>query len=148
MFPTTRRSVIVALGSEDDEQRRRAFDTYVAIYWKPLYKYLRVTNRRSETDAEDQTQAFLARCFESGSLASYDATKARFRTFLRVLFDRFVMNEIKASQRQKRGGGGIALDFAHAAEEIAREHDRGGSPEGYFQRAWVRSGFALAVGRL
>jgi RNA polymerase sigma factor (sigma-70 family) len=148
MFPTTRRSVIVALGSDDDEQRRRAFDTFVAIYWKPLYKYLRVTNPRSETDTEDRTQAFLTRCFESGSLASYDAAKATFRTFLRVLFDRFVMNEAKASQRQKRGGGAITLDFAHAEEEIAREHDREGSPEDYFQREWVRSVFALAVERL
>jgi RNA polymerase sigma factor (sigma-70 family) len=148
MFPTTRRSVIVALGSDDDEQRRRAFDTFVAIYWKPLYKYLRVTNRSSEADAEDQTQGFLARCFESGSLASYDAAKATFRTFLRMLFDRFVTNEVKASQRQKRGGGAITLDFAHAEEEIAREHDRGGSPEDYFRREWVRSVFALAVERL
>jgi RNA polymerase sigma factor (sigma-70 family) len=148
MFPTTRRSVIVALGSDDDEQRRRAFETFVAIYWKPLYKYLRVTNRSSEADAEDQTQGFLTRCFESGSLASYDAAKATFRTFLRMLFDRFVTNEVKASQRQKRGGGAITLDFAHAEEEIAREQDRGGSPEDYFQREWVRSVFALAVERL
>ena len=148
MFPTTRRSVIVALGSDDDERRRRAFDTFVAIYWKPLYKYLRVTDRRSETDAEDLTQAFLAKCFENGSLASYDSAKATFRTFLRMLFDRFVMNEVKASQRQKRGGGATMLDFSHAEEEIAREHDRGGSPEDYFQREWVRSVFALAVERL
>jgi RNA polymerase sigma factor (sigma-70 family) len=140
--------VIVALGSDDDEQRRRAFDTFAAIYWKPLYKYLRVKNRLNETDAEDLTQAFLAKCFENGSLASYDAAKATFRTFLRMLFDRFVTNEVKASQRQKRGGGAIALDFAHAEEEIAREHDRGGSPEDYFQREWVRSVFALAVERL
>jgi RNA polymerase sigma factor (sigma-70 family) len=148
MFPTTRRSVIVALGSDDDEQRRRAFDTFVAIYWKPLYKYLRVSHRRNETDAEDLTQAFLAKCFENGSLANYDAAKATFRTFLRVLFDRFVANEHKASQRQKRGGDAIALDFENAEQEIAREHDRGGSPEDYFQREWVRSVFALAVERL
>src|SRR5258708_36803594 len=118
MLPTTRRSVIVALGSDDDDQRRRAFDTFVAIYWKPLYKYLRVTNRRSETDAEDQTQAFLARCFESGSLASYDAAKATFRTFLRVLFDRFVMNKVKAPERQN-GGGGVARPSLPPAESSA-----------------------------
>jgi RNA polymerase sigma factor (sigma-70 family) len=148
MFPTTRRSVIVALGSDDDEQRRRAFDTFVAIYWKPLYKYLRVANRLDKSDAEDLTQSFLAKCFENGALASYDTAKASFRTFLRVLFDRFVANEHKASQRQKRGGGAIALDFENAEQEIAREHDRAGSPEDYFQREWVRSVFALAVGRL
>jgi hypothetical protein len=96
MFPTTRRSVIAALGSDDEEQRRRAFDTFVAIYWKPLYKYLRVANRRNEDVAEDLTQSFLAKCFENGSLAAYDAAKASFRTFLRLLFDRLVANEVKA----------------------------------------------------
>jgi hypothetical protein len=70
MFPTTRRSVIAALASENAEQRRRAFDTFVALYWKPLYKYLRVARGREVADAEDSTQAFLAKCFENGSLTA------------------------------------------------------------------------------
>jgi len=148
MFPTTRRSVIAALASDDDEQRRRAFDTFVALYWKPLYKYLRVARHRELADAEDLTQAFLAKCFENGALAAYDAAKANFRTFLRMLFDRFVANEVKASQRLKRGGGTESLDFTNAEAEIAREHDRGGTPEDYFQREWARSVFSLAVERL
>jgi RNA polymerase sigma factor (sigma-70 family) len=148
MFPTTRRSVIVALASDDDEQRRRAFDTFVALYWRPLYKYLRVARDRELADAEDLTQAFLAKCFENGALAAYDTTKASFRTFLRMLFDRFVANELKASLRQKRGGGSVSLDFHNAEDEIAREHDRGGTPEDYFQREWARSVFSLAVVRL
>jgi len=148
MFPTTRRSVIAALASDDDEQRRRAFDTFVALYWKPLYKYLRVARGRESADAEDLTQAFLAKCFENGALNAYDAAKASFRTFLRMLFDRFVANEVKASLRQKRGGGSTRLDFEHAEVEIAREHDRGGTPEDYFQREWARSVFSLAVERL
>ncbi len=148
MFPTTRRSVILALASDDDEQRRRAFDTFTALYWKPLYKYLRVVRGREGADAEDLTQAFLTKCFENGSLAPYDATKASFRTFLRLLFDRFVANEFKASLRQKRGGDSVQLDFIDAEAEIAREHNREGSPEDYFQREWARSVFALAVERL
>jgi hypothetical protein len=41
-FPTTRRSVVLALSSDDAAARTRAFDTLVALYWKPLYKYARV----------------------------------------------------------------------------------------------------------
>jgi RNA polymerase sigma factor (sigma-70 family) len=145
LFPTTRRSVIVALNSDDAAERTRAFDALVALYWKPLYKYARVAHSRGAADAEDATQSFLARMFERNALAVYDATKASFRTFLRVLFDRHIANEVKASQRSKRGGG---LDFRAAEEEIEREHDRGGSPEDYFQREWVRSVFAVAVERL
>jgi hypothetical protein len=148
MFPTTRRSVIVALASDDEEQRRRGFDTLVAIYWKPLFKYLRVARGCDRADAEDLTQAFLAKCFENGSLATYEADKASFRTLLRVLFDRFVANEVKASERKKRGAGLVALDFDNAEQEIGRELNGGRSPEEYFQREWVRSVFALAVERL
>jgi len=145
LFPTTRASVIVALNSDDAAARSRAFDTLVALYWKPLYKYARVAHSRDAADAEDATQSFLARMFERNALASYDGAKASFRTFLRTLFDRQIANEVKASQRIKRGGG---LDFRAAEDEIEREHDRGGSPEDYFQREWVRSVFALAVERL
>lgn len=148
MFPSTRRSVIAALASDDAEARTRAFDTLVAIYWKPLYKYARVAHRRGPTDAEDHTQSFLARAFERNSLAGYDAAKASFRTFLRALFDRHIANEMKAGTRLKRGGGEAHVDFAAAEAEAAREHDRGGTPEEYFRREWIRSLFEVAVGRL
>jgi RNA polymerase sigma-70 factor (ECF subfamily) len=145
LFPTTRRSVVLALASDDAAERSRAFDALVAIYWKPLYKYARVAHQRDVSDAEDLTQSFLASAFEKNALASYDATRATFRTFLRVLFDRYIANEVKAASRLKRGGD---LNFVSAEDEIAREHDRGGTAEDYFQREWVRSVFALAVERL
>jgi RNA polymerase sigma factor (sigma-70 family) len=148
LFPTTRRSVVLALGSDDADERARAFDALVTIYWKPLYKYVRVAHTQAAGEAEDITQSFLARAFERNALASYDAERASFRTFLRTLFDRHIANEMKAAWRQKRGGGQIHLDFAAAEEELVREHDRGGSPDDYFQREWVRSVFALAVDRL
>jgi RNA polymerase sigma factor (sigma-70 family) len=146
-FPTTRRSVVLALSSDDAELRARAFDTVVACYWKPLYKYARVAFRRSREDAEDATQSFFARVFEKESLASYDASRASFRGFLRVLFDRHLANEWKAAQRLKRGAAGIHLDFAAAEAEIA--HGTAPvTPEQYFQREWARSVFSLAVERL
>lgn len=146
LFPTTRRSVILALASEDASERERAFDALVAIYWRPLYKYARIAHRRD--DAEDRTQSFLARMLEQNALATYDASKATFRTFLRTLFDRHLANEIKSEQRLKRGGGAASLPFEDAEAELAREHDRGGTPDDYFQREWVRSVFAVAVERL
>jgi RNA polymerase sigma factor (sigma-70 family) len=146
-FPTTRRSVVLALGSADAAERTRAFDTLVACYWKPLYKYSRVAWSRSREDAEDLTQAFFTRAFEKESLATYDPAKASFRTFLRVLFDRHVANEWKAGQRLKRGGGDVRLDFDAAEAEIGLESGVV-TPEEYFQREWVRSMFAIAVERL
>lgn len=146
-FPTTRRSVVLALASADDAERRRAFDTLVACYWKPLYKYARVAWSRKREDAEDLTQGFFTRAFEKESLAAYDPAKASFRTFLRLLFDRHVSNDWTAGQRLKRGGGEVHLDFDAAEAEIGRDTTTV-TPEEYFQREWVRSMFALAVERL
>ncbi|HEX7155063.1 MAG TPA: sigma-70 family RNA polymerase sigma factor [Thermoanaerobaculia bacterium] len=148
-FPTTRRSIIVALSSSDADVRERAFDTLVALYWKPLYKYARIAWRRSREDAEDLAQSFFARAFEKETLAAYDAKQAGFRTFLRLLFDRYASNEHKAEQRLKRGGGSVHLDFDAAEAELGRDEEcRSETPEQFFQREWVRSVFALAVERL
>jgi RNA polymerase sigma factor (sigma-70 family) len=147
-FPTTRRSIVLALSSADAEERTRAFETLVGCYWKPLYKYARVAWHRLREDAEDLTQSFFTRAFEKESLGAYDPEKASFRTFLRLLFDRYVSNEWKAGQRLKRGGGEIHLDFESAEAEIGRDSSQSATPEEYFQREWVRSVFALAVERL
>ena len=148
MFPTTRSSIVVALGSDREDERVRAFDTLVALYWKPAYKYLRVRGRRSSEDAEDLTSGFFLRAFEKESLAAYDPSRGTFRGFLRVLLDRFAANEEKSAGRRKRGGGAVRLDFEAAEAEIAKDSESGGTPEEYFHREWVRSAFALAVDRL
>lgn len=147
-FPTTRRSVVIALASKDAAERTRAFDTLVACYWKPLYKYARVAWRRSREDAEDLTQSFFARALEKESLATYDVAKASFRTFLRLLFERYGNNEWRAEQALKRGGGELHLDFESAELEVPGELAHTVTPDEYFQREWVRSVFAMAVDRL
>ena len=146
-FPTTRRSVVLALASADASERERAFDTLVACYWKPLYKYARFAFRKTREDAEDLAQSFFARAFEKESLATYDAGKASFRTFLRLLFDRHASNEWSAAKAIKRGGSEVHLDFDAAEAELARERSMA-TPEEFFQREWARSVFEVAVERL
>jgi RNA polymerase sigma factor (sigma-70 family) len=147
LFPTTRRSVVLALRSDDTGERTRAFDTLVAIYWKPLYKFARMTWGRSAEDAEDLTQAFFARVFERESLAGFDARKAAFRTYLRIQFERHAANENRAAMRIKRGGGAAALDFAEAEAEAELEGEVS-TPEELFYQDWVRGVFAVAISRM
>lgn len=152
-FPTTRRSVVLSLASTDAEERSRAFDTLVALYWRPLYKYARRAWGRSPEDCEDLTRNFFARVLESGALASYDPSKASFRTFLRLLFERNAVSEARAQSRIKRGGGQTRLDFDSAEAEIGSEEGKALSPEELFQQEWVRSVFragdrAAARGRI
>ena len=68
----------------------------------------------------DRAVVFFAAAFEKSHLDSYDATRAHFRTFLRVCVDRFVANQRAASQTQKRGGGITmrSLDFPGAERDL------------------------------
>lgn len=147
-FPTTRSSIVEMLGSDDAPARTRAFDTVVALYWKPLYKSLRFKGDVAPEDAEDLTQSFFVSALEKSALANFDASKASFRTFLRMLFERHVANEWKSRSRLKRGGGATKLDFDGAEEELARDASSPLNPEEYFEREWARSVFAAAVDRL
>lgn len=141
LFPTTRGSVVAALASENDRERARAFDTLSEIYWTPLFKYARVAHNRA--DAEDLTQAFLAVAFERETLATYDAQKASFRTFLRTLFDRYIANETRAASRLKRGGDLTRVDLDDIDATTVT-----GNPEETFQQEWTRSVFTVAIERL
>src|SRR5688572_29506708 len=119
-FPATRLSVIERIRATDPEARRQAFGDIVEGYWKPVYKHLRVTWHLDAEDARDLTQGFFADAFQKAWLERYEPDKARFRTFVRVCADRFVMNTRQSSARLKRGGGQqtMSLDFAGAEREV------------------------------
>ena len=80
-FPVTNHSAIINARSDDTSVRRRAFDTIVASYWKPAYKYIRLKWQADNEDAKDLTQSFFAHAVEKNHFATYDARKASFQTF-------------------------------------------------------------------
>ncbi len=120
-FPATRHSAIERIRDADPDTRRDAFGDLVEGYWKPVYKHLRLTWRLDTEDARDLTQGFFADAFQKSWLERYEPGKARFRTFVRVCADRFVMNMRQSSSRLKRGGGvqTLPLDFDGAEREVA-----------------------------
>lgn len=147
-FPVTNHSAIVGARSDDQFVRRQAFDTILASYWKPAYKYVRLKWQADNEDAKDLTQGFFANAFEKNHFVAYDARKASFQTFLRTCLDGFVANERKAGRRLKRGGDmdHYQLDFAAAEDELASHAAASSlSPEEYFHREWVRWMFTIAV---
>lgn len=148
-FPLTRHSIVDALRAGDAAERERAFAALVEAYWRPVYKYLRLRWRLEPEDAEDATQSFFARAQERAYFTKFDATRARFRTFLRTCVDGFAANERQAAHRLKRGGGAehVPLDYATAEAELAvatppDDYER------FFAREWVRAIFAASVDAL
>ncbi|HSQ19424.1 MAG TPA: hypothetical protein VLR92_03525 [Blastocatellia bacterium] len=147
-FPVTQLSAIVAAGSANQEERTRAFEVLVSAYWMPVYKYVRIKWNKQPEDARDLTQGFFAEAFEKNFFGRYDASKAKFRTFLRACLDGFVANENKAAGRLKRGGDAtiLSLDFDGAEEQLRRgTPPSGGQIDEYFEKEWARSVFSLAL---
>jgi RNA polymerase sigma factor (sigma-70 family) len=155
-FPATRWSAVRSARSEDPAERRRALETIIASYWKPIYKYSRIRWGKTGEDAKDLTQEFFARLIEKDYLNDFDPSKARLRTFLRVCVDHFVANEARAAKRLKRGGAAehISLDFAAAESELARANvslTAVTAPERideFLEKEYLRSLFGLAVDEL
>jgi len=147
-FPLTRHSVVRAMAAADPAARAAAYDAVVRSYWRPVYAYLRLRWRQDAEDARDLTQEFFARALEREYLTRYDASKARFRTFLRTCLDAFAANAQQHAGRLKRGGGYRIepLDFERAERELpsllATEDT---DPEACFRREWIRAMFAAAV---
>lgn len=147
-FPTTHVSAVARVAHADPAVRDRALADILRVYWKPAYKHLRVRWRAPREQAEDLVQGFFEEVVQKQVFASFDPTRARFRTFLRVCLDRHAQDDAKARGREKRGGGAlhVPLDFGGAEREI----ELAGaaiweSPEDCFDREWRRSVIALAI---
>lgn len=146
-FPATRWSVIERARSEDPGRRREALEALFAVYWKPIYKCLRLRWGRSNEDAKDLTQEFFVRLIDRDVLAGFNPERARLRTFLRTCLDRFVQNHDRDAQRLKRGGAleHLPMDFVAAEAELASSTV---PVEELFDREWVRALVGLAVEEL
>jgi RNA polymerase sigma factor (sigma-70 family) len=147
-FPSTRCSVVLATGSADPRLREDAWSALVRAYWKPVYKYIRIVWKADEEDARDLTQGFFARALEASFFQGYDPAKARFRTYLRVVLQRWLSNERKAARRRKRGGGYsfVPIDFVSAESELHEPSAAASDdPDAFFRQETIRSLFALAV---
>lgn len=145
-FPLTRPSAVQGAASGDPAERARAWDALVAGYWLPAYKHVRVKWRAGAADAADLVQSFFARAMERDFFQGYEPSRARFRTFFKLCLDRHVSNAAAAEQRDKRGGGALALDFAAAERELEQAGAAAWeSPEDCFDREWKRALFARAL---
>lgn len=143
-MPLTRWSILTDIKSADPEERTRAFGLLVEVYWQPVFRYVCVRWSYAEEEAKDVTQDFFTKVLEKEFFNDYSPSKSRFRTYLRLCLDRFVLNEKKYSSRKKRGGEAVIVS-AEEAEAFAVSEDNFDSS---FAQEWVRSLFSIAVNGL
>ena len=134
-FPSTQVSLLEAASSGMPNE---ALERVIALYWKPVYRFVRFKFRKDNEDAKDLTQGFFTTALERDFFARFDPSKASFRTYLRMAVERFAANQHAAANRQKRGGD---VQFEPIEEHAATTE----SPEQVFEREWQRQLFALAL---
>lgn len=137
-FATTRWSLILSAGDRHSPDADRALESLCQAYWYPLYAFARRWGCSPE-DAADRTQEFFARLLEKDFLLAADRTRGRFRSFLLIVFKRFLTNAHEREQAQKRGGGRgkLSIDAQTAEQRYAVEPSDAWTPEALFERRWA-----------
>lgn len=148
-FATTRWTVVLAAGRRHEPQAARALEELCAIYWFPLYAYVR-RHGRSKEDAEDLTQGFFARFLERNYLEKLSSDKGRFRAFLLASLKHFLANQYDRVGRSKRGGGlaPLSLDWQDADSRYQVTPADQLSPDKLYDRAWAVTLLERVIGRL
>jgi DNA-directed RNA polymerase specialized sigma24 family protein len=134
--------VLEALRSPSSEERRRGAELLVRAYRAPVRDLMAWKWHLEPADAEDRVQDFFVAALEKRWFDRFDAQRGRFRSYLRVLADRFVAHAVEAESRQKRGGGLVAVSLDQV-DTLLPDGDR--EAERRFRDAWVRSVFELAL---
>jgi len=135
-FPTTQLTLLEAAGAGLPGE---ALERVIALYWKPVYRFVRLKYAKGNEDAKDLTQGFFAAALERDFFARFDPMRAAFRTYLRMAVERFAANQHASANRQKRGG---EIEFEPLGEQAVETE----SPEEAFERDWkARSVVAVWV---
>jgi DNA-directed RNA polymerase specialized sigma24 family protein len=135
-FLTTHWSVIEKVGSAD-HQDQALIGLLINKYWKPVYCYLRYQGHDNE-QAKDLTQGFFHQVVLGRNLFDKaDQAKGRFRTFLIMALNRYLIQIQQKQSARKRIPQTklVPLDNIDLPD-IAQAH-ASLSPEDAFNYAWV-----------
>ncbi|HTI72726.1 MAG TPA: sigma-70 family RNA polymerase sigma factor [Candidatus Limnocylindria bacterium] len=148
-FKTTHWSVVLSAGHDSESIAQQALEQLCQAYWFPLYSYVRRQGQNPD-DAKDLTQEFFSRFLEHGRFAQADRERGRFRTFLLTSLKRFLNEEWRRANRQKRGGGVVftplaAEDAEHRFSAEPRDHL---APDLLYDRRWAEALLERVLARL
>lgn len=149
-FPATRWSLVAgARAASDPQAQRAALEDLCALYWRPIYGFLR---RRglAVAEAQDATQGFFLSLLEEALFTKAQAETGRMRSFLLGALQRWQRGEWRKAQAEKRGGGKELLSLELMAEddgfEAAGAEDD--TPERHFEKSCALALLEAAMQRL
>lgn len=142
--------VLDAAQSRSSPGSLSALSSLCAVYWRPLYLFLRRQGIDSH-DAQDLTQGFFAHLIETRAYARAEETKGRFRSFLLGTLKHFLANTRDHDQAKKRGGGAISIPINEETLqelEVNTTLNETWSADRVYERAWAIALLRRALERL
>jgi RNA polymerase sigma-70 factor (ECF subfamily) len=136
-FLTTHWSIIKNVGSSDEDRNQALISLLLTKYWKPVYCYLRRKGHDNE-QAKDLTQGFFHEVVLGRSLIQKaDQSKGRFRSFLLIALNRYLITAKTGQAAQKRIPKSklVSLDVTDLPE--LRQTASELTPEDSFNYAWI-----------
>jgi len=137
VFFTTHWSLIQGVRSSDEDGKRTLIGLLMNRYWKPIYCYLRRKGYNNE-QAKDLTQGFFHEVVLERHLIEHaDAAKGRFRSFLLMALDRYIVNvqEMEMARKRMPRGRLVPLEMVEPPE-LPQSLMRS-TPEDTFSYAWI-----------
>src|SRR5690242_1836984 len=102
-FPTTRWSVVCRAGTGPGSEARRAMEQLLRAYLPALRAHLLFDRRMDRDRADDVLQAFVTdKLIEQNIVAAANPSRGRFRNFLLVTLQRFVIDRARQEQSLRR----------------------------------------------
>jgi RNA polymerase sigma-70 factor (ECF subfamily) len=148
-FATTNWKLIAVARGEDLQEARQALSDLCAIYWYPLYAYLRRKGYPADR-AQDLTQGLFTKLLEHNFLAGIAPEKGKFRSFLLTALQRYLSNQREWDHARKRGGGvaSFSIDGSDAEGRYAYEPVHELTAERLFERRWALTLLEAVLDRL
>ncbi len=146
-FPTTQWTMVLS-SSGNSRESQAALEDLCRAYWQPLYVFAR-RKGAAQHDAQDLVQGFIQRLLQRRDLAQVSPEKGRFRTYLLVGLQNFIIKNAEHGRAARRGGGKVVLSLnTEEGEHWALHLPASESPESAYDRTWARTVLARALERL
>src|SRR4051812_42896683 len=146
-FPTTRWSLVCRAGTGPGSEARRAMEQLLQAYLPALRAHL-IFDRRIDRDrADDILQAFATdKIIEQNIVSAAHPSRGKFRNFLLVTLQRFVIDRARHEQSQRRAparGKLQSLDDQADSAAVYEDH-----PNDAFDRAWANEVLSEVMRRM
>ena len=147
-FPATHWSVVAGAADRAGPEGRARLEALAALYWKPIYRHIRLSWNLGNEEAKDLTQQFFLHILEGTFLDQVSPAKGRFRAFVKASLENFLRQHRRDARRLKRGGGAAPLSIDMSGEEPFEVPAPPSAPGEAMDREWRRILLAEAVNRL